>query len=680
MIAGGVTAAFGVPPLGIPSSIQFKSIDLDSSAEAEGGGLTTPQQIQVTAHIEGDDSQFFSVSGIETLRIVFRDPEVPHSKPTWETLDSVDGAGPISMAGAKALGVTVQFTSPKQPPKTSFSGTAVVVPQDGRSPGIMRIPIQATVGEARIKMLELGFPGGGILPGQTVTDEFELSSTINRDVSGTLECITDPESPFSGTAVNVTVPAFGFARASVNVTCAPGTPPTTSTILPSAVFAFRSSDPAANASETVSLKVLTPRTVSLSTSLPQNLLLLPNSSTICKITGTDSGGLDDITMSAATVPQGISVNIGQVSEQGNPIVPDPNAARSVEVDVTITVSGQAFPNPAPSPLVLSWSAPADDRHPAVSGTIQFNCRVADTGQVLAKIKDFHRRTGADYGPLGVLIGDVVNSDGTATQNTQLGQITLADNPNAEPQGQVQYAGLVTLSAVRCFGTQDKDGSDSTYAVISLISVDPNNAGSDELVKTTRTEIVDNVHAGTTLFKMRPLGPAVSLTGAGLLVHVALWDHESGNADDIKNQIESALEDGVKQGATALAAAASADDPSVSAGTIGKITDFEVAGIKPFRVLTLGIAGLIANALADDLIGEQSFFIPAANIREWADDQSKFNASVRKDPDLPFDVELNWPPTFDDEKDFIFTDGQGTYKVYFLIRGVKQTINTIPALK
>jgi hypothetical protein len=83
-------------------------------------------------------------------------------------------------------------------------------------------------------------------------------------------------------------------------------------------------------------------------------------------------------------------------------------------------------------------------------------------------------------------------------------------------------------------------------------------------------------------------------------------------------------------------------------------------------------------LADDLIGEQTFFIPALNIDQWTD-EAAFAASLRTDPDLPFDVQVNWPPTFEEEKDFIFTDGQGTYKAYFKIKGDIRTTNLEPAL-
>jgi len=90
--------------------------------------------------------------------------------------------------------------------------------------------------------------------------------------------------------------------------------------------------------------------------------------------------------------------------------------------------------------------------------------------------------------------------------------------------------------------------------------------------------------------------------------------------------------------------------------------------------------LISKALADDLIDEKSFFIPAANIVDLSD-PVKFAGSIRKSPELPFDVQLNWPPDPADEQkpDFMFTDGKGSYKVYFLIKGGKITFPVNPAI-
>lgn len=146
---------------------------------------------------------------------------------------------------------------------------------------------------------------------------------------------------------------------------------------------------------------------------------------------------------------------------------------------------------------------------------KFGATTLRTAIAVRGIRDFHRRTGADFGKLGVPLGRMTQSaNGVYIKNYQLGSIHLNDI-NSDPAGQTDYVADVVLSAFRCFGTQDPDGSDSTYAVISLISVDPNGQGSDALASTGRTEIINNVHEGDAIFKMRSI-ERVDPVGSGIL--------------------------------------------------------------------------------------------------------------------------------------------------------------------
>jgi hypothetical protein len=283
-----------------------------------------------------------------------------------------------------------------------------------------------------------------------------------------------------------------------------------------------------------------------------------------------------------------------------------------------------------------------------------------------RIDDFHRRTGGPFGRLGASAGPLARSDGGSyTQSFQLGRVDLADI-DAQPTAVTTFEAEVSLAAVRCFGTQDSD-TDETYAVISVISVDPNFAGTDELVLTKRTAIQENVHAGDVIFKATTLSPfARGFPGSGIGIHVAIWDHESGDADDITKQIHDVLSDAANKGASALAGAAAADDPGVTGGTIGDITQFQIGGVRPFDVLTLGAAKLLAGLFADDLVGEHQFLISAQKLIDLSD-PAKFNASLKRSPDLDSDVVFNWPPTPQDE--VLLSDGDGSYKVYFKVRGI-----------
>jgi len=90
-------------------------------------------------------------------------------------------------------------------------------------------------------------------------------------------------------------------------------------------------------------------------------------------------------------------------------------------------------------------------------------------------------------------------------------------------------------------------------------------------------------------------------------------------------------------------------------------EFEVGGVKPFKVLTLGLADVIADALADDLLAEHELVIPAANIKSLTD-QGQFSQSFRTKPQEPgLDVQFNWPPREQDEP--LLSGGGGSYKVF-----------------
>ena len=107
-------------------------------------------------------------------------------------------------------------------------------------------------------------------------------------------------------------------------------------------------------------------------------------------------------------------------------------------------------------------------------------------------------------------------------------------------------------------------------------------------------------------------------------------------------------------------------------------NFDIGGVKPFQLLTRGIAGVVAGIVDDDLIGEQTYVIPPENVVAWSD-QENFARSIRPTGDvLDFDVQFNWPPRPENEP--VFTNGDGTYKVYLRVAGIKMVEPIVPAIK
>ena len=84
----------------------------------------------MVARIDGDAAGVFSITGLETDRLM-RDPGLPPgTPPQWETLRTVAGSGPIDATGAQALIATVSCSCPIGTQQNSFSATALITPEE----------------------------------------------------------------------------------------------------------------------------------------------------------------------------------------------------------------------------------------------------------------------------------------------------------------------------------------------------------------------------------------------------------------------------------------------------------------------------------------------------------------------------------------------------------------------
>lgn len=291
----------------------------------------------------------------------------------------------------------------------------------------------------------------------------------------------------------------------------------------------------------------------------------------------------------------------------------------------------------------------EEKHLWATGT-------AESEKAALMIDDFHRRTGGDFGPLGSSIGPIIHqSDDLYVREFQLGKVKT-DGVNAT-QGQGNYRATVSVAAIKCFGTDDVT-TDETYAIISLISVNPSQVGEDQLVKTIKigpqnVQQHDTFGAGATIGEIFPVG-------TGIKVHVALFDRESGDPEEVRAAIEEQLKELVKQGAAAIGGAVFGGDIPL-AGTTSDIFQNKLVNF-----LTGTLSGLIADWVSDDFIDEKEFLVDAGTLRTWAT-QAGFEASIRGSNDLPNDIILNIPKTPEDENLKVFTNGDATYKVYLLVQ-------------
>lgn len=275
------------------------------------------------------------------------------------------------------------------------------------------------------------------------------------------------------------------------------------------------------------------------------------------------------------------------------------------------------------------------------------------------IEEVYRQKGGQFG-FGPPVGGVsLTSDGSYVQNYELG---FATKPLGAPPGFFEtYEASVQVAAVKCFGTEDPSGEDEPYLVVSVISVNPNFKGEDELL-TTKIIRAEGVRTGDTFGNGQTIGTEKVVAGEGLRIHLALFEHEHGEPEKVREEIEKILKEAVKKGAEALVKAVAGGDVPLG-GTVGEITD------NPLVIaLTRGLSAAIAPLIADDQIGgEKVLSIKASKLVELAIDSSepgsldRFKRSLLTTTSDP-DIEFNFPIDHLDRR-WLFEGGDGSYKVY-----------------
>lgn len=630
------------PPLDVPTTIQFNQVDPQTFAQADGGGKFDFRKFAgASVLIDGDTNGVFSVRSLETLHLV-RDPELPKSPPTWQTLTTIDGAGPIDTKGARALDITVAFACPPKPQQTLFDATAVVVAQGTTSPALMRIPIHATVnpfGRIRIVVTATTGIADGILPGQTATLNLLLESTMDHDVSGTISCNS---APFSSPAVSANVPAHGEARLALPVTCAPGT---AAGQFDQVACEFQTPDAHGHTLVNLSFKVLFPRTVSVTTNLANNLSLEVGSSTVCKVTSNDSGGLSAIQVTAGAVPKGVNIVVGDVRLVGGSELP--NQDKVEEVDVTISVA-PGTPAGTPSfPLVLTWLVPADGSHPHVSGDITFNCNVVAPGSLEAAARQAitakYQQLGGFKGPLGLILSDVnAIAPRLFSQSFSGGDIRVEN-------GQVSLSPIlettITYEGAHCFGNPKLLGSDSVYLIVSIYPPsNPERAVVFKIPDDGGSHLIDDFEQG----QDNNEGIRVIFGGAGqppvplVITTMVMGSSLLGDSQKVKDKVKQAI-------------AQAADQAGAAEGQLAS------PGVLDFFA---GLASSLLGGLLDDLgLTDQVRGKPQSIQLQLTPNANDFV------PNKP--QQLQGPITFNFETPLL-TDGDASYKAFFNVQTVQLT--------
>jgi hypothetical protein len=235
---------------------------------------------------------------------------------------------------------------------------------------------------------------------------------------------------------------------------------------------------------------------------------------------------------------------------------------------------------------------------------------------------------------------------------------------------------VQLMAAKCFGTDDPSGTDEPYLIASIVSFDPFQLRTGAGAVTTRTEIVNDINGGNIFLKDgRLLTPSpINVTGMGLHIAVSMFDHDLGDPDKIRDTIQNAVEGAVNKGVQAIVGAASTGDPKLN-GPVGDIFEFEVGGFKPFKLLSLGLSDLLAEAFGDDLVGSHVFSLTEGDLLNLElDPHMRKTGDIAQQYNVPTLVQDQDPDTL-----LHSSNSAGSYKVFLTVRVLATQVPVDPPI-
>ena len=234
--------------------------------------------------------------------------------------------------------------------------------------------------------------------------------------------------------------------------------------------------------------------------------------------------------------------------------------------------------------------------------------------------------------------------------------------NEPPQIGERVHLAVEIAAVRCFGTDDSDGTDAPYLITTVYAIDPSQG--EKSVKTARIGPdgigdVKSIDASRVFAKAQQLANDFAVPGDGeIRIHVELFDHESGDPEDFKTKASQAAQAAVAAGLTALAGAI-----GLGAAIVSKVIGF-------LGAVGDAIGNVVAKLFGDDLVGEHDFVVPTDFLQKLVTQPGSLDRRSDSIPGITF----NFPPLPDfpeDESDaghsWLLTNGKGTYRVFFRIK-------------
>jgi len=257
-----------LPPA--PGSIDFTEVQPGSFVSGAGGGKP---EIQGSATVRFTGAQgLFTVDSLEVFALI-KEPDAPARD--WESVRTVDGSGPITIAKAEFLVAHVRFACPNDPTTDTFDDTLLVLNADDGTQSSLAIPVHAALPVEGIS-IEVITPEDDrkFKAGERKNIQFRIFSSFRRrGLKGLIDIIDTAGVPFSCPSAAFIVDLPGTVDVTVPIDCAltavPGTFDVLLRVGPQDLVAFQ-----AFAFET-SMRVIAPVTASLIADFPAPPLFLP---------------------------------------------------------------------------------------------------------------------------------------------------------------------------------------------------------------------------------------------------------------------------------------------------------------------------------------------------------------------------------------------------------------------
>ena len=259
-------------------------------------------------------------------------------------------------------------------------------------------------------------------------------------------------------------------------------------------------------------------------------------------------------------------------------------------------------------------------------------------------REHHHRLYGVYGELGVPINPIQAINGGYSQDYMGGRINILDDRSWEPTAEVTYGGLVEYVGFRC--NEPNESVDEPYIIFSVFNLNPHFDARDSLEAVIKIGPVKNVRDGEVVGDVQTVWQG-RVPGTGLKIAIGVFEHDWGDPDDVREEIEAKIKEYAQKAASAIAQAYGA----------GSAEAEQIAGSEAItwvaRLITLGIVEIFDPG--DDEIGKKTIEIPQPIVRKFVN-QEEYSASLQRDDDLVYNYRLE------------VDSDEGNYSVYFRVRG------------